>query len=162
MCDRYMNTHNEAFLNYAYHWFVEHLDKADLRNVDSATKQDIGRCLLRVLVEPALIESWWAQDRMYLREFVVYGSYSRYLLDVLLRWLEDPGVRRGMLEFSEARDWIIAMTYSDELDSRIYKNVARVMAQRWFHTPEPNERSAAFCWLDGYFSFVNSLIIFPP
>ncbi|CAK1360558.1 unnamed protein product [Cercospora beticola] len=101
ICDKFDDEEYASFRTYAYEWFADHL-RAITNNddIDIATKQDVGRKLVRVLREPEFIEAWWEKERMFLRSYWVYGTSC---LDPVFKWLSDPVVQRGLLDMPSER-----------------------------------------------------------
>ena len=153
ICDRYSDPQCQDLLGYAYYWFVEHFGEVDLSQADASTKQDIGRKLSRLLQEPALIESWWAQERMYLYKFFVFGEYAQGLLKTIHTWLKDPIVLKGMSDMPNEREFVIGVTAGGSPSFDIYSKVAKIMAARWIESNDPDVWLEAFSWLRGYVSF---------
>jgi hypothetical protein len=156
VCDRYEDERSGALLRYAYDWFVEHLGDVKLDETNTLTKQDIGRKLTRMLRETPLIEAWWTQERWYLTRDFLFTEYSRNLANTVHRWLKDPDVQKGLMDMPSERQWVMRVTSGDQPNFELYVNVAKVMAKRWFESPEdPNP----FYWLYGYLQSVRITIV---
>ena len=128
--------------------FVEHLEKVNLDRADVPTTQDIGRKLTRMLQEEALIEAWWAPERMYMVRFFVFGDYSKDLVRYLHQILKDSTVQKGLSDMPSERQWVVRVTAKEEPSFELYSKVTQVMARWWFESPA--EKLSCFVWLYGY------------
>ncbi|KAF2209646.1 hypothetical protein CERZMDRAFT_70123 [Cercospora zeae-maydis SCOH1-5] len=146
ICDKFEDEEYASFHTYAYEWFADHLRAiTDNDEIDVATKQDVGRKLIRVLREQAFIETWWNKERMFLRSYWVYGTSC---LDPVFKWLSDPVVQRGLLDMPTERQWVISATSDDTKPYQLLANVAKYMAQKWYEQDDMG--SDPFWWLYGY------------
>ncbi|GIZ45940.1 hypothetical protein CKM354_000908600 [Cercospora kikuchii] len=146
ICDKFGEEEYASFHVYAYEWFADHLRAiSDNDDIDVATKQDVGRKLVRILREEALIAEWWSAERMFLKSYWVFGTSC---LDAVFKWLSDPVVQRGMLDMPTERQWVISATSDDTTPTQILVNVAKFMAKKWYDQDDPS--GDAFWWLYGY------------
>lgn len=139
---------------YAWEWFADHLSGTEIAEVDNATKQDIGRKLIRLLRETALIDEWWSVDRMPLRQYWIFMTYTT---ETVFDWLKDSIVQKGLSDMPAERAWLTAITSVEGSPVRILANVAKRIAEHWFDQKE-GYRYDACSWLHGYLSQVTSLM----
>ena len=142
---------------YAYNFFVDHLENIKRDEMEPAIKQDMGRKLTRMLQEDALIEAWWAPERMYLTGWHVFSENSKSLLLLIHDFLKDPSVQRGLTDMPTERQWVAYMTSGDEPNFNLYENVAKIMARRWFGiglSYADDVTQEAFIWLLGWIQCV--------
>jgi hypothetical protein len=111
----------------------------------------MGRKLARLFQEEKLIESWW-NDRGYLNDYFVYRDYSRNLIKSIHKWLKDPGVQMGLTDMPTEKQWVIERTSGDTPSFKLYDNIARWHALRWFDrdTEGADARYDAFIFLAGW------------
>ncbi|KAF2167934.1 hypothetical protein M409DRAFT_22079 [Zasmidium cellare ATCC 36951] len=147
-CDHFEEELYEDLHPYAWEWFADHLARVEIEEVDTPTKQDIGRKLVRILREDSLIDVWWNEDRIMMRLFWVYKTFcSRAVYD----WLKDPVVQKGLSDMPSERQWVVATTAEDGPPVKILENVAKRLAQHWY-AQNTGMWFGAFSFLQGYLS----------
>ncbi|KAK4495710.1 hypothetical protein PRZ48_012978 [Zasmidium cellare] len=147
-CDHFEEELYEDLHPYAWEWFADHLARVEVDEVDTLTKQDIGRKLVRLLRENPLIDVWWNEDRIMTRLFWVYKTFcSRAVYD----WLKDPVVQKGLSDMPSERQWVVATTADDGPPVKILENVAKRLAQHWY-AQKSGMWYGAFAFLHGYLS----------
>lgn len=158
MCDNSDNPRFSDFLSYACWYFPDHLSAINVDDADTMTRQDIGRKLVRLLRDPTLINAWWTQDRMDERNAYVFKAFDVDPASTIVEWLKDPVVQKGMLDMPSERQWVITMTSEGTPSIKIFENVAKIMAERWFKASDNSESEvmiSSCSWLCGYLTHVS-------
>lgn len=149
-CEHFEEEGYAQLHSYSWEWFADHLWRVEIDDIDTPTKQDIGRKLVRVLRETPLIDVWWNEDRISTREFWVYKNFCS---KAVYNWLKDPVVQKGLSDMPSERQWVVATTADDGPAVKILENVAKRLAQHWL-AQKPGIWPGAFGFLHGYLSHV--------
>ncbi|KAF7191884.1 hypothetical protein HII31_06929 [Pseudocercospora fuligena] len=129
---------------------ISQIEDLDDIHISTAIKQDIGRKLVRVLRTERYIDTWWSDERLWLR------SYSPGFLcppSTVYNWLCDPTVRKAFADSPEDREWLRTTTGSGSRDFSVLRSVAERLAQRWsYHNTKPESLVELVSWLLTYMS----------
>lgn len=153
MCDHNGEDRYAELLNYCFEWWGDHLAEVieQIDEIALPTLQNVGRKLVRLLRETALIDAWWSTERMWLDQYWVYDDPP--ITAAVYKWLKHPTVHKGLADMPTEREWVVSTTADEGPSAKVLAHVAKRMAQRWFDQSTAPQQ--ALYWLCGYLSQVS-------
>ena len=139
--------------NYAVYYFPDHLQEIDLSLADPKTKSIVGKKLLELFAEEAVIRKWWTEETPDLR---YWWLYDNTYVDMILNWFKDSAVIKQVPE--KHKEWIKNLTSNSKPDEDLLGPIAKVMASNWLQGSGLEwDTTGLFSFLHGYINKVSIL-----